>query len=209
MKAVLYGATGNIGKRILEELLSRGHTVVAMLRNSSELQPTGYLAVHQDDLSDATKTAAIIKGADAVISAYAPPGDNTDQLLKATSVLISAVKQAGVPRLLTVGGAGSLEVAPGVTLLDSGHLPEEWKAIAISHSKALEILRDSGIDWTSLSPAAFIEPGTRTGKFRLGKDQLITDQKGESRISMEDYAIAMVDEFEHPAHIRERFTVGY
>ena len=119
------------------------------------------------------------------------------------------MRKAGGPRLVVVGGAASLEVAPGVTLLASGHLPEAWVPIATSHAKVLEQLKASDIDWTYFSPAAYFEPGVRTGKFRLGKDSLIADAKGESRISLEDYAIALVDELEKPAHIRSRFTIGY
>jgi putative NADH-flavin reductase len=126
-----------------------------------------------------------------------------------TKRLIEAVKKADVGRLLVVGGAGTLEVAPGVSLIDSGHLPEAWRSIAISHAKTLDALKASDIDWTYLSPAAYFEPGERTGKFRLGKDELIADGNHESRISMEDYAIAMVDELEKPSHRKERFSVGY
>jgi hypothetical protein len=112
-------------------------------------------------------------------------------------------------RLIVVGGAGSLEVAPGVSLLASGHLPAEWIPIATSAAKSLKLLQTSDINWTYLSPAAFFEPGTRTGKFRLGVNNLVSDAKGESRISMEDYAIALVDELEKPAHERARFSIGY
>jgi putative NADH-flavin reductase len=108
-----------------------------------------------------------------------------------------------------VGGAATLEVAPGVLLLDSGFLPEEWRPISLAHRDALEVLRACDLDWTYLSPAAYFEPGTRTGVFRLGKDNLVANEKGESRISMEDYAIAMVDELERHAHPRQRFSVGY
>ena len=207
MKVVLYGATGNAGSRILQELVSRGHTVTAVARDTSKLPST--VTAKQDDLSDVDKIASLIKGADAVISAYSPPPDDTDALLGVTEREIAAVKKAGDIRLIIVGGAASLEVAPGVTLLASGHLPAPWVAIATSHEKALKMVQASDINWTYFSPAAFFEPGERTGKFRLGKDQLITDSKGESRISMEDYAIALVDELEKPAHERGRFTIGY
>jgi putative NADH-flavin reductase len=133
------------------------------------------------------------------------PGD----LVGATEKLVAALKLAGVQRLLMVGGAGSLEVAPGVQLIDSGYLPEEWKPIALAHRTALEILRNSDLDWTSVCPAAYFEPGQRTGAYRLGKDNLVANEKGESRISMEDYAIAMVDELEKHAHSKQRFSVGY
>jgi putative NADH-flavin reductase len=108
-----------------------------------------------------------------------------------------------------VGGAGGLEVAPGVSLIDSGHLPEAYLPIATSHVNALKVLQGSNIDWTYFAPAGFFEPGERTGKFRLGKNELISNDKGESRISMEDYAIALVDEIEKPAHRRQRFSIGY
>jgi len=208
MNVVLYGATGKSGIRILTELLSRGHNVTAVARNPVGL-PANVKTV-KDDLSDANKIAAIISGADAVVSAYAPPQDDTDQLLGVTERQIEAVRKVDKnTRLIVVGGAGSLEVAPGCTILQSGHLPAEWLPIATSHEKALALLKKSDINWTYFSPAGFFEPGTRTGKFRLGTDQLIADEQGNSRISMEDYAIALVDELENPAHRRARFTIGY
>ncbi len=207
MKVVLIGATGRSGSRILRELQSRGHDVTAVARHIDGL-PAGVQTV-QDDLRTVDQIAMVVQWADAVISAYMPPQDDTDQLAEVTRRLIAAVRKAGNPRLLVVGGAASLEVAPGVTLLASGHLPKEWLAIATSHAKALEILRESDIDWTFFSPAALFEPGERTGKFRLGTNDLLVDDKGQSRISMEDYAIAMVDELEKPTHVRARFTIGY
>ena len=207
MNVVLYGATGQSGSRILRELISRGHRVTAVARNISKLPST--VTAKQDDLSNVDIIAATIEGADAVISAYGPPHDETDALIGVTERQIAAVKKAGNVRLIVVGGAGSLEVAPGVTLLASGHLPAQWVPIAISHEKTLKVLQASDINWTYFSPAAFFEPGQRTGKFRLGTNQLITDSKGESRISLEDYAIALVDELEKPAHERARFTIGY
>jgi hypothetical protein len=208
MNVVLYGATGKSGIRILTELLSRGHTVTAVARDPVGL-PANVKTV-KDDLSDVNKIASIITGADAVISAYAPPPDDTDQLLGVTERQIEAVRKAGKNiRLIVVGGAGSLEVAPGVTILQSGNLPAEWIPIAASHEKALRLLEKSDINWTYFSPAAFFEPGQRTGKFRLGTNQLIADAQGNSRISMEDYAIALVNELENHAHQRARFTIGY
>ncbi len=213
MHIALYGATGHSGSRILTELLSRGHHVTAITRDPAKLASQPNLTIKQGDADSAADIAANIKGADAVVSAYAPPADNTDQILSVTRNFIEAIKQAAAsgkaPRFLYVGGAASLEVAPGVTLLDSGHLPAEWQAIAKSHSDALGLIKKSDINWTSFSPAAFFQPGQRTGKFRLGKDQLITDAEGNSKISMEDYAIALVDELEKPQHERLRFTIGY
>jgi len=209
MNITLYGATGNSGSRILSELLSRGHQVTAIARDPAKLAAKPGLTVIEGDVSSADDIAAKIKGTDALISAYGPPADDTDQLLPVTERFIAAVKEAGVGRFLIVGGAGSLEVAPGVTIIQSGHIPAAWLPIAISHSKALEILKKSDINWTYFSPAAFFEPGERTGKFRLGKDDLIADEQQQSRISLEDYAIALADELETPKHERARFTIGY
>ncbi len=207
MKVVVYGATGNSGSRIVSELKSRGHSIIAIARDTSKV-PAG-IESRQDDLSNVDKIAEVIKGADAVVSAYAPPQNDTDQLLGVTEREIAAVRKVGKTRLIVVGGAGSLEVAPGVSLLASGHLPEAWVPIATSHAKALKLLEASDIDWTYFSPAAFFEPGQRTGKFRLGGRNLVANDKGESRISLEDYAIALVDELEKPAHERAQFTIGY
>ena len=209
MHIALYGATGKAGSRILAELLSRGHQVTAIARNPGKLTAQPGLNIVEGDVSSVEAIAGKIKGADAVVSSYGPPAYDTDQLLPATQNLIDAVKKTDVPRLIVVGGAGSLEVAPGVTIIESGHLPQEWLAIAVSHANVLKMIQASDINWTYFSPAAFFEPGERTGKFRLGKDALIADEKGNSRISLEDYAIALVDELEKPQHERQRFTIGY
>jgi putative NADH-flavin reductase len=209
MHIALYGATGKSGSRILTELLSRGHQVTAIVRDSAKLASGPGLIVVEGDVSSAEAIAAKIGGVDAAVSAYAPPPDDTDQLLPVTERFIEAAQQSGVPRLLIVGGAGSLEVAPGVSLIASGHVPEAWLPIATSHANVLDLLKQSSINWTYFSPAAFFEPGERTGKFRLGKDALIANEQNDSRISMEDYAIALVDELESPKHERERFTIGY
>lgn len=217
MKIVLYGATGKAGSRILTELLDRGHEVVAIVRDPDKLAPNDGLTVQQGDLSSVEAIAEAIGGAQAVVSAYGPPADKTEQLLGVTKREIAAVQQVSqqasspehAPRLIVVGGAGSLEVAPGVTLESAKDFPAAWRPIAQAHTNALELLRASSIDWTYLSPSAFFESGQRTGKFRLGQDQLLTAPDGKSSISMEDYAIALVDELEQPQHRRQRFTVGY
>lgn len=209
MHIVLYGATGKAGSRILTELLSRGHQVTVVARDPGKVTPQHGLTVVRGDVSSVAEIASKIKGSDAVISSYGPPPDKTDELIPVTERFIEAVKLAGVPRLIVVGGAGSLEVAPGVTVIASGHLPQEWMPIAVSHAKALDLLKKSSINWTYFSPAGFFVPGERTGKFRLGKDQLIANEQGDSRISLEDYAIALVDELEWPKNERQRFTIGY
>jgi len=199
MKVALYGATGNSGSRILKELVSRGHQVIAIVRNPAKLpQPAPGVVIKQDDLSDSKKIAAAINGAEAVISAYAPPQDDVDAIVGVTQRQVEALNHGSKVRLIVVGGAGGLNVAPGVTLIDSGYLPEPVLPIAKAHSKALNVLR-----------ASTIEPGTLTGKFRLGTDELIANERQESRISMEDYAIALVDELEKPQHRRQRFSIGY
>ncbi len=210
MNVVLYGASGMIGTRILDELTSRGHHVTAVVRDVSRVKTGPLVTAEKGDIYSSSDVASMVKGADAVISAYGPgvSGDPAT-VIEATKSLITGLTEAGVKRFIMIGGAASLFVAPGVTLLDSGHLPKEWTGIATAHKEALEILRPSDLEWTSLSPAAFIQPGERTGKFRLGQDDLIVDDKGVSRISAEDFAIALVDELETPKHIRQRFTAAY
>lgn len=211
MNVVLFGGTGMIGSRIFQELVSRGHRVKAVVRDPSRVQNTPNVTAVSGDILRAEDVSREVQGADAVISAYSPGNESgkVNQLLDATRSLVAGLNQAGVRRIIMVGGAGSLLVAPGVTLIDSGHLPPEWLPIARAHSEAKEILSQSGLDWTSLSPAAFIQPGERTGKFRLSNDDLIVDENGDSRISAEDYAVVLVDELEKPKHIGMRFTAAY
>lgn len=220
MNIVLLAATGQAGRTILQELISRRHQVTAVARNLDKLPeqlPVNVKPV-RDDLSSVERIADIISGADAVVSAYGPPSSDprytsdmsyTDQLVSVTEREIAAVRKVGVPRLIMVGGCGSLEFSPGVTVLKSGYWPEQYVPIATSHMKALAALRASDINWTYFSPPMLIEPGVRTGKFRLGGDSLIVDEQGNSRVSFEDYAVALVDELEKPAHERSRFTIGY
>jgi len=208
MNVVVYGATGNSGSEIVKELVKRGHKVTGVARNVDKLKGLPVTA-KTDDLSNVDAIAAIIKGADVVVSAYQPPADNTDALIDVTKRQIAAVKKDGNARLIVVGGAGQLEVAPGVTLIKSGYLPAEYIPIATSHEKAAQVLKGSDINWTYIAPAAFFVPGERTGKYRTGTNNLVSDEKGESKISFADYAIALVDEIEKPKHERGLFSVGY
>lgn len=208
MNVVLYGASGMIGSRVLKELLHRGHTVTAVVRNPERVTVLGAYIV-LGDILDPVTVAATSKGREAAISAYAPPRDDTAALWAATHSLLAGLGTAGLRRLIFVGGAGSLEVAPGVQAVDAPTFPGEWRAIALAHRDALTLLKSSSLDWTYFSPAGLIQPGLRTGKFRLGGTQMITDANGDSRISAEDYAIALVDEIERPQHMREQFTIGY
>ncbi|MEI9885871.1 MAG: NAD(P)-dependent oxidoreductase [Rhizomicrobium sp.] len=201
MKVALIGASGNIGSKIAAELLARGHSVTAIARNAGKAPPG--TQAKSVDAADAAALAAVLKGHDAVISS-APfaPG--------LSPAIIAAVKQSGVKRYIMVGGAGSLEVAPGKMLKDTLTLPDAVRAILDEAAENLKRLRaENELDWTFFSPAAEIGPGERTGKFRLGGDQLVTGADGKSRISYDDYAIALVDELEQGKHIRRRFTVAY
>jgi putative NADH-flavin reductase len=209
MNVTVYGATGNAGSEIVKELLRRGHKVTGVARNVDSLKSQPGVTAKTDDLSNVDAIANIIKGADVVVSAYQPPPDNTDALVDVTKREIEAVKKAGGPRLLVVGGAGQLEIAPGVTLIKSGYLPAEYMPIAVSHERAAEVLKGSDINWTYIAPGAYFVPGERTGKYRTGTNNLVADEKNESKISFADYAIALVDEIEKPKHERALFSVGY
>ena len=213
MKIALIGATGFVGSAILKEALERGHDVTAIVRHPDKLQAHPKLHAKKGDVYSADEVARLVSGHDAVISAF-NPGWNDPEIynhqVKGTESIIKGVKQAGVKRLLFVGGAGSLEVKPGVQSVDLPQFPAEYKQGALATRDALNMLRkETSLEWSFLSPSADLSPGQRTGKFRLGKDQLLKDAKGESRVSVEDYAVAMLDEVERPAHIRQRFTVGY
>jgi putative NADH-flavin reductase len=211
MKIALIGATGMIGQRILKEALSRGHEVTAIVRDPSRVKVENErLNVVIGNIFDEESIARAVRGHDLVISAFGPKAGEEQTLVEATRSLISGVKKSGVSRLLSVGGAGSLEVAPGVQLVDTPEFPDFIKPIALAHRDALEVYRqEKELNWTNVSPAAMIEPGERTGKYRTGTDQLIVNEQGESRISAEDYAVAMLDEAENPRFSRMRFTVGY
>lgn len=216
MNVVLLAATDGVGRLVLHELLTRGHQVTAVARHPGKLATS--VRWVRDDLGSVDRIAEIIHGADAVVSAFGPSKDNsrffsdvryTDQLVEVVSRAIKAVRKSRVARLVVVGGCGSLWYSPGVTVLTSGQWPENLVPIATSHMKTLAALRASDINWTYFSPPMDIAPGTRTGIFRLGSDDLIVDAGGRSRISTQDYAQALVDELEEPAHEYARFTIGY
>lgn len=202
-----------VGQRILAEALARGHQVTAIVRDPARLSwQHDNLRVVIGDIFDREKLAEIVTGHEVLISSYGPQvgTGKEEELLDATRSLIAAAKSAGVSRLLAVGGAGSLEVAPGVQLMDVPEFPRMALPIAQAHKDALEIFRqEQELNWAVFSPAADIQPGERTGKYRLGTDQLVSNEQGESRISAEDFAVAMLDEVERPQHNRQRFTAGY
>lgn len=213
MKIALIGASGFIGKAILDEALNRGHDVLAIVRNPERVKTQPHLLVTRADVLDNEQLAGLFEGMDAVIAAYngAKGGEVMDTTIKATHSIIRAMKQASVQRLLFVGGAGSLQIPEKeIDLVDTDEFPEAWKEGALATRESLRILRrEKDLNWTFLSPSAHIEPGPRTGRFRLGSDELLLDEKGERRISTADYAMAMIDELEKPSHMRSRFTVGY
>jgi len=212
MKIALIGATGSVGTRLLAEALRRGYQVTAIVRDPAKLSSREGLTVIRGDAAQEGALAALLKGHDAVLSAYngrrGSPG-YTDEVLTGYRAIINAARIAGA-RLLVVGGAGSLDAAPGLRLIDTPNFPEAYKTEALAFAELLDALRkETSLDWTLLSPSALLVPGERTGKFRLGEDRLLTDAGGESRISMEDLAVALIDEVERPRHVRRRFTVGY
>ncbi|CDX15346.1 conserved hypothetical protein [Mesorhizobium sp. ORS 3324] len=202
MKIALIGASGQVGSRLLKELSDRGHAITAIARNPEKIAVLSGVTAVKGDAFDKDGLAALIKGHDAVISSVHFTASDPD-------TLIAAVRASGVKRYLVVGGAGSLEVAPGKRLVDTPEFPAAYKAEALKGGDFLGKLKTvNDLDWTFLSPSALFVAGERTGKFRLGKDALLTTDKGSS-ISFEDYAIAMADEIENPKHIRQRFTIGY
>ena len=213
MKIALIGASGMVGSAIRDEALSRGHQVTAIVRNPDKISVKNpSLTIKKGDVLEG-KVDELVRGQDAVISAYNPGWSNpniADDTIKAYKAIIEGVKRSGVKRLLVVGGAGSLEASPGVQLIDTMQVPDLIRSAILALREVLYTLRkEQDLDWTFLSPAANFTQGERTGHFRLGKDQVVKDDKGESKISVRDYAVAMVDELEKPEHSRQRFTLAY
>lgn len=202
MKVAVLGASGRAGSEIAAELARRGHDVVAIARTPGSVPATAAIMPVTADASDPAALAAAIQGCDAVISAL------TFEVPAQT--LLAALRQAGIARLLVTGGAASLKNDQGERMIDSADFPEAWKPVAMRGVDFLtELKQEQAIDWVFFSPAYYFVAGARTGQFRLGKDHLIADAAGDSRISFADYAIAMVDELEQHRHSRERFTIGY
>ena len=202
MKIAVLGASGRAGSEITAELVRRGHEVVAIARTPGSITATTGITPVNADASDPTALAGILRGSDAVISAL------TFEV--SAQMLLTALRQAGIRRLLVTGGAASLKNDRGERMIDAADFPETWKPVAMRGVDFLtELKQEQEIDWVFFSPAFYFVTGERTGKFRLGKDHLIADGAGDSRISFADYAIAMVDELEQHRHSRERFTVGY
>jgi putative NADH-flavin reductase len=213
MNVALIGATGFVGSALLSELIDRGHTVTAIVRHPEKIEHRSGLVAKAGDVYDTSALAELIEGCDALISAFNPGWKNpnlyADQV-RGTASIIAAAKKAGIKRVLWVGGAGGLEVKPGVRVVDNPDLPSWVKPGSLATIDALEQLRkEPQLEWSFLAPSAALKAGQRTGKFRLGSDQLVVDANGDSVISVQDYAVAMIDELENPRHVRQRFTVGY
>lgn len=209
MKLTIVGASGFIGGALLAEALERGHEVTAVVRNPEKITLTHpNLTVKQGDVADADKLAELVKGTAAIVSSF--NAHDTPTYLKLIQGLANGARKAGIKRVLVVSGAGSLEIAPGKQLLDTPEFPAEWKGGATAAREGFYWLREQNdLDWTVMSPAAYIFPGERTGKFRLGKDTLVTDAEGNSKISNKDYAVALIDEVEKNQHVKARFTAAY
>lgn len=216
MKVALIGASGFVGSAILKELLQRGHQVTAIVRNPGKVSPAANVTVVSANVLDEAEVKNAVAGHDAVISAYNAGWTNPDlynEFLKGAQTIQEGVKQSGVKRLIFVGGAGSLFIAPGQQIVDTEGFPAEWKPGALAARDYLEMLKkETTLDWTFLSPAVEMHQGTsgnRKGVYRTGLDKPVFDAEGRSIISVEDIAVAIVDELEAPKHIRQRFTVAY
>jgi uncharacterized protein len=216
MKLVVFGATGNVGQQVVAEALRRGHEVLGVVRDPQAVRsPDPRVKLVPGDATKPESIAAVARGADAVVSAISPRpnarGLQAPALADNARALIAGLPRAAVKRVLFVGGAGSLEVAPGQQLLDQQGFPEMYKPEALDGRAALEVWRSEGgdLEWTFLSPAVEIAPGERTGRYRTTLDQVLADSAGKSFITFEDYAVAVLDELEKPQHIGRRFGVAY
>ncbi|MBO0652231.1 NAD(P)H-binding protein [Streptomyces triculaminicus] len=213
-KIALFGATGTIGSRVLREALDRGHQVTAVVRDPAKVtEQHPNLTVTTGDVLDPASVTEAARGRDVVVSAVGG-GDGPGHLATiepAAKSLVEGLRALGdeAPRLVAVGGAGSLRTPDGKQVWDAEGLPEFLLQIMHAHGDALDFYRTvSDVRWTNISPAGLIEPGERTGTYRTALDDLVVDADGKSRISAEDYAVALIDEIETPKHVGERFTVG-
>lgn len=214
MKIAIIGATGFVGSAVLNEALNRGYEVTAIARDTSKIATSNEkLKTVATDVYDSEALATILAGHDAVVNAFNAGWTNPNlysDFIKGSESIQKATKLSGVKRLLVVGGAGSLEIAPGLQLVDTSEFPPEYKAGATAARDYLNIIKkENDLDWTFLSPAIHLHPGKRTGVFRLGTDQPVFDDKNQADISVEDMAVAIIDELEQNRFIKRRFTVGY
>ena len=213
MKLAIIGATGFVGSAVLQEALQQGHDVTAIVRHPEKLAAHPSLTAKAVSVFDEAALADVLRGHDAVISAYNPGWTNPDiqsQMIEGSAHIVNATKQAKVPSLLVVGGAGSLDIAPGVQLVDTPQFPAEWKEGALGAREVLNQLKnEKELNWRFISPAVFLEPGKRTGQFRYGDDAVLFNDDQPARISVEDLAVAIVEEIAAPRYNQRRFTVAY
>jgi len=216
MKVALIGASGFVGTAILNELLQRGHQVTAIVRHPEKVKKAANMTVVSANVLDKDDISKAIKGQDAVISAYNAGWTNPNlynDFIAGSEAIQAAVTKAGIKRLIVIGGAGSLFIGPNQQIVDTEDFPKEWKPGALAARDYLNILKkEQELDWTFLSPAIEMHQGTsgtRKGTYRTGLDHPVFDANNRSVISVEDIAVAIVDELEHPKHIRQRFTVAY
>lgn len=219
-RVVVFGAGGTLGSRIAAEASARGHAVTPVQRSPGFAKLAGKAAgMRRADATDAAAVGEVAKGHDAVVSAVAPPMDRPEQLVRVARAMVAGCRAAGVHRLIVVNGAGSLLVpAPDPQrredhrqLMDSPGFPKDWRPVAQAHRDALQFLKDAGagLQWTAISPPASIAPGVRTGRYQIGTDRLLRGRDGQSRISAEDYAVAVVDELEKGRFKGKRMTVAW
>jgi uncharacterized protein len=199
--------------RLVTEALDRGHEVTAVARDAARLDDRdGRVHLAAGDATDPDSVAKVAAGQQVAVSAVTQH-QAPEMLVDAARALLEGLARAGVPRLISVGGAGSLEVAPGQRLVDTPDFHDEWKPEALAAAEALQVFQkadgDTPVAWSFVSPGALLAPGERTGRYRLGGDRLLADETGRSHISMEDFAIAILDEVEEPKHPRQRFMAAY
>jgi putative NADH-flavin reductase len=213
MKVALIGASGFVGSAILDEAVSRGYQVTAIARNTDKVKKDAGVTAVSADVNNVEALAAALTGHDAVISSFNPGWADAnlhDNFIKGSEAIQEAARKSGVKRLLVIGGAGSLEVAPGLQLVDTPEFPAEWKTGANAAREYLNILRkEEELDWTFLSPAINLHPGQRTGVFRLGTDNPVFDENGKNEITVADLAVSALNELENNQYIKARFTLGY
>lgn len=219
MKIALIGASGFVGSKILAEALQRGHQVTAIVRNPEKVDASRKnVSVKKADVLQVDELAKILAGHDVIISSFNPArgvaGAHVYDLhVAGHKAIIAAAKKSGVKRFLGVGGAASLKTPEGIELIDSPQFPAAYEQFkpGIRGTRELYYLlkQEPSLDWVFIAPSIVIAPGERTGKFRIGKDHVLYNDKGESKISLEDYAVGLVDEMERPQHHNERMTIGY
>lgn len=211
MNIVIFGASGALGTRLISEALLRGHEITAVARNVAPLQERNRpIRCVAGDATYSSSVAAVAADHDVALSAVTQH-DQPAIIVDAARALLEGLERVGVERLVVAGGAGSLLVPSGQRLLDTPDFHAEWKPEALAQADALAVYQayEGPVEWSYVSPAALLEPGERTGAYRLGGDELLVDEEGRSRISMEDFAIAMLDEAEQGAHLRQRFTAAH